>query len=217
MQLKDYYKILRVHPTASETVIKKAFRQLALQFHPDKNPGNLIAEAHFKEIQEAYQVLVDPVQREEYNYKRWYNRSIGKKYTEKALTPTAILDECKKINKYLASVNIFQLDYLSLNHHLHDLLSEEAIALLRQYNDMDANKNIVSELLASAHTLPLIYAEPFAEKLKVVAGVDEGLKEMIRLFLQNHRRRYWWKKHQLIIITAITLLLCLGIFWATRQ
>jgi molecular chaperone DnaJ len=217
MQLKDYYKILRVHPTASETVIKKAFRQLALQFHPDKNPGNLIAEAHFKEIQEAYQVLIDPVQREEYNYKRWYNRSIGKKYTEKALTPTAILTECKKINKYLASVNIFQLDYLSLNHHIHDLLSEEAIALLRQYNDIATNKNIVKELLTSIHNLPLTYAEPIAEKLSVVTGVDEELKEMIQFFLRNHRRYYWWKKYQLAIVAAITLLLCLGIFWITRQ
>lgn len=217
MQLKDYYKILRVHPTNSETVIKKAFRQLALQFHPDKNPGNLIAEAHFKEIQEAYEVLIDPVQREEYNYKRWYNRSIGKKYTAKALTPTAILDECKKINNYLASVNIFQLDYLSLNHHIHDLLSEETIALLRQYNDISANKNIVRELLTSAHRLPLVYAEPIAEKLNTVTGVDEGLKETIRLFLRNHRRSSWWKKYQLVIVAAITLLLCLGIFWITRQ
>jgi molecular chaperone DnaJ len=217
MQLKDYYKILRVHPTASATTIKKAFRQLALQFHPDRNPGNLIAEAHFKEIQEAYQVLINPSQREEYNYKRWYNRSIGKKYTEKAITPTALLAECTKINNYLASVNIFQLDYLSLSHHIHNLLSEDAIALLQQYNDIATNKNIVKELLKSIDTLPLTYAEPIAEKLSSVTGLDEALKEAIKIFLQNHRRRYWWKKYQLVIVAAITLLLCLGIFWITRQ
>jgi molecular chaperone DnaJ len=217
MQLKDYYKILRVQPTASEAGIKKSFRQLALQFHPDKNPGNLIAEAHFKEIQEAYQVLIDPAQREEYNYKRWYNRSIGKKYAEKAITPAAILDECKKINNYLASVNIFQLDYLSLNHHIQDLLSGEAIILLQQHNDMPANRNIVKELLKSAQSLPLIHAEAVIEKLRTVPGVNEEVNESIHLFLQQHRRHAWWKKYQFAIVAAITLLLCLGIFWLSRQ
>ncbi|MFU8855378.1 MAG: molecular chaperone DnaJ [Deferrisomatales bacterium] len=63
----DYYQILGVHRNASDAEIKKAFRQLALRWHPDRNPGNTEAEARFKEAAEAYEVLSDPARRTEYD------------------------------------------------------------------------------------------------------------------------------------------------------
>lgn len=57
---KDYYKILGVEKTATETEIKKAYRKLAIIHHPDKNPGDKTAEARFKDISEAYETLSDP-------------------------------------------------------------------------------------------------------------------------------------------------------------
>jgi molecular chaperone DnaJ len=64
---KDYYAILGVDKNASDEEIKKAFRKLALQYHPDRNPGNKEAEEKFKEINEAYQVLSDPQKRAQYD------------------------------------------------------------------------------------------------------------------------------------------------------
>lgn len=66
-QNKDYYKILGVDKSASEQEIKKKFRKLSLQYHPDKNPGNEEAEEKFKEINEAYQVLSNSKKRQEYD------------------------------------------------------------------------------------------------------------------------------------------------------
>ena len=54
MAHKDYYKILEVTSAATSVEIKKSYRRLALQYHPDKNFGNQLYEAKFKEIQEAY-------------------------------------------------------------------------------------------------------------------------------------------------------------------
>jgi curved DNA-binding protein len=76
MDYKDYYKILGVARDASESEIRKAYRKLALQFHPDKNPGSKQAEERFKEINEAYQVLSDAKKRAHYDrlgdsYSRW--------------------------------------------------------------------------------------------------------------------------------------------------
>lgn len=56
---KDYYAILGVAQDADATAIKKAYRKLAVKYHPDKNPGDSEAEVKFKEITEAYEVLSD--------------------------------------------------------------------------------------------------------------------------------------------------------------
>jgi molecular chaperone DnaJ len=64
---KDYYKILEVDRNASEEEIKKAYRRLALKYHPDRNPGNKEAEEKFKEINEAYACLSDPEKRAHYD------------------------------------------------------------------------------------------------------------------------------------------------------
>src|SRR5438105_11330188 len=64
---RDYYEVLGVSRGATDEEIKKAFRKLAHQHHPDKNPGNRKAEERFKELAEAYQVLCDPERRTMYN------------------------------------------------------------------------------------------------------------------------------------------------------
>lgn len=67
MAQHDYYEILGLKKGATEEEIKKAYRKLAIKYHPDKNPGNAEAEEKFKEINEAYAVLSDPQKRAQYD------------------------------------------------------------------------------------------------------------------------------------------------------
>src|ERR1051325_8079980 len=65
--VKDLYGTLGVSKTASQEEIKKAYRKLARQHHPDANPGDAAAEERFKEVQQAYDVLSDPEKRKQYD------------------------------------------------------------------------------------------------------------------------------------------------------
>ena len=67
---KDFYKVLGVSKGVSEAELKKVYRKLSRQYHPDTNPGDAKAEAKFKEISEAYSVLSDKDQRAEYDQMR---------------------------------------------------------------------------------------------------------------------------------------------------
>jgi molecular chaperone DnaJ len=66
-QKRDYYELLGVHRSADEKSLKAAYRKLAMQYHPDRNPGNAEAELRFKEVTEAYEVLRDPQRRAAYD------------------------------------------------------------------------------------------------------------------------------------------------------
>ena len=76
----DYYKILGIDKNADENQIKKAYRKLAIKYHPDKNQGNKAAEDKFKTINEAYNILSDKEKRSEYNQfgKGYGNMSHGR-------------------------------------------------------------------------------------------------------------------------------------------
>ena len=65
---RDYYEVLGVNKDASEDEIKKAYRKLAMKYHPDRNPDNPKAEDHFKEAKEAYEILTDPNKRAAYDH-----------------------------------------------------------------------------------------------------------------------------------------------------
>ena len=67
MSKRDYYEVLGVTRNSGETEIKKAYRQMALKYHPDKNPGDKAAEDKFKEAAEAYEVLSNPDKKNRYD------------------------------------------------------------------------------------------------------------------------------------------------------
>ena len=216
MQLKDYYKTLRVQPTATQPQIKKSFRQLALLYHPDKNPDNAVAEATFKEIQEAYETLIDPGKREEYNYKRWYNRSIKGVFVNEPLSPSAILYECVRLYNYMNTVNAWQVDFDGLSHHIRQLLNDKNMAILRQFNDENINGRVIEALLQPASVLPFQYIEPVADLLLQVAGNNAAQRGRVQNFVSRQKQKKSWQKYGAVLVVAVTILLCWIIYVISR-
>ena len=90
VEKRDYYEILGVQKSTDAAEIKKAYRKLAMQCHPDHHPGDHTAEARFKELAEAYQVLSDPQKRELYDqYGHAGPRSAGRPAAEKLFASDA--------------------------------------------------------------------------------------------------------------------------------
>jgi molecular chaperone DnaJ len=208
MHLKDYYKLLEVTPVASEQEIKTAFRRLALKYHPDKNEGNAFATVHFREIQEAYEILSNKLQREEYNYKRWYSRSLGKSFQPAFNTPSIILSECRRLAGYVAGTNIFQVDFDGLSYHIRQLLSDGNIAILQQYNQRPLNQQVVQYIMDASKSLPFVYISPIKDLLLRIAENDNSMTRNILLFSKQREQADSWNKYRFLAVTFATLVLC---------
>ena len=103
--IKDHYKTLGIAPNASLQDIKKAYRQLALKYHPDKNPGNQYAETHFREIHEAYDILSDTNKRKIYDEERWLAGMGNRARDTQVITPGWIYDESRKLSRHMATLD----------------------------------------------------------------------------------------------------------------
>ena len=90
---EDYYDILGVSKTASDSEIKKAYRKKAIQYHPDKNPGDSEAELNFKKAAEAYEVLGNPDKKARYD-----------QYGHQAFEGSQVLAQRHEYGRYFQSV-----------------------------------------------------------------------------------------------------------------
>jgi len=102
VQLKDYYTILELSPSASLDEIKKAYRRLALIHHPDKKGNDPYAAAQFSEIKEAYETLTHPAKKDLYLQQRWYAQSIGQRKKQEIITPVSVLKQLIELERYTA-------------------------------------------------------------------------------------------------------------------
>lgn len=207
-QIKDYYKILELPTSASLQEIKRAFRRLAQQYHPDKNNNSSMAAAHFREIQEAYKVLSNPKKREAYHYQRWYVRSTGKPFASAPLTPARILQECRLLQQYVASMNMFHVRFDAVSLHIRELLTENAIGILHEHNDKAVNHEIIQSVLKAAQPLPQKFFMPIADLLLQLAGDDATAQAGIEQALLHKKQRHAWDKYKWVLMLVITALMC---------
>ncbi|MCF8451217.1 MAG: DnaJ domain-containing protein [Taibaiella sp.] len=213
MQLKDYYKILGVKPLAVLPEIKKAYRALAIKYHPDKNPDNALGEAQFKEINEAYSVLSNTRKRAAYDDERWLSgMGNNTKYNE-AITPAWLLKVCVELNTSLAKMDTHRMSQGTLQTYLLMILADAHLEVLLEENDKKINEAIINELIRATEKLELRYLDEVLSGLNTIAGNDTAIRQTIdsyatERYLQDRRDRYFP-----YIVIAVTLALCVFMYF----
>ncbi len=214
MDVKDYYRILVIEPSASIQEIKQAYRRLAKTFHPDKNPGDAYAAAQFADIKEAYEVLTNPAKKEFYLQQRWYNQSIGKRKTKQAVTPQIVLQQALELDRYISTLDVFRMDKEGLKDFIVNLLPDDTIAKLHSFQEPDIIHQIIALLLRAARPLPHMYIRDVSSRLYLLAGDDAIAKEAVTRFITKETKQYNRERFSLLAIFIITLLICLLIWLA---
>jgi molecular chaperone DnaJ len=216
MRIKDYYKILAVPADASQPDIKKAYRRLALLYHPDKNAGNPAASSYFRELTEAYEVLSDEVSRENYNYRRWNHRVSRKKYTAPAHSPKDILAECIVLKEQVSGMDIFRMNPEALAFQVQETLSLPNMEILQQFNEIDITRKVIRELLYVTDPLDFRYLKNIGEKLRLLSDKDPESYALVNKTMTHKRRKEKWEQYKLPFMAAIALLLSWLIYWFGR-
>jgi molecular chaperone DnaJ len=212
LQLKDYYIILEVPPSASLDEIKKAYRRLALVYHPDKNNNDAYASGRFAEIKEAYETLSNTNLKDQYLQQRWYARSMGKRSAQGPVTPESILKQLLELDKYVRLLDVHRMDQEGLHHYLEELLSEETIQQLNNFNQPEINKEIILITLNTTHPLAYKLIPGITTRLKKLQIKDDKIHEKIDRFVQARKTSDFWEKRKIWLILIFVVIICSIIF-----
>jgi len=208
---KDYYRLLRVHPQASMSEIKKAYRQLALQFHPDKNPGDIaFSQALFAEINEAYRVLSNIVSRKNYDAANYNNSSflLFRNFDEwKAQIDT--------IRKYVMSADPFRLQRDELYYIMETILDKPYTFWIQEQEAIHDRPCILSQLLDISKHLTHKQLTEINYRLQMIFQ-QPGEVMRINNHLAETKRAAVWQRFSWIFAIFLTILFCFIIIIFTR-
>jgi curved DNA-binding protein CbpA len=211
--MKDYYKILGVKPSATLPEIKKAYRSLAFKYHPDKNPDSLLAEAHFKELQEAYATLSVKARREHYDDERWLNGMGGRTKYEEAVTPGWLATICTQLNASLAVMDTHRISQRALQAYILLILDDSNLGVLERYRDRQANGTIVTELLKALDKLEVRYLHEIIQKMLLLAKGNNDLLLAIYHYEREKTRQTRFDNLLPFVVLIVTLLLCVFMYF----
>ncbi|HPM29890.1 MAG TPA: DnaJ domain-containing protein [Chryseolinea sp.] len=195
---KDYYQIFGLPSNCTDEEIKKTYRKLAIKFHPDKNSNDKYFEERFKELQEAYEVLSDPVKRKNYNLKT--NRTTsqqppsnkGSKKEEsrnEGTTPDSIAADVEDAYRKIKWSEPDQVNHIQLIKYIDSILNENVVAQLLRIGDIGSNERIVDSMTDMFKFLSKQEIGKYVIPLVRLAGTNNELISKIHKIEKAERRK----------------------------
>jgi hypothetical protein len=201
MAQKDYYQILNVHPTCTMLEIKKAYRKLALEFHPDTNYNNPFFEEKFREIKIAYEILSNAESR-----KKYHNNVYFENYIKEVTNINDILLKVTQLKNYVSNSNADKIDQILLLNYLLDLLSYSNIVIIQNSKNESINNKIFEAIILSTKILPYSL---FISVSVILEKIFSAKISTIELILKQKKRNEWWNKYTILFAVITALLFCL--------
>lgn len=207
--LKDYYSILELPVTATITEIKKAYRKLVMQYHPDKTGADAYSTAHFNEIKEAYEVLTNPAAKEQYLQERWLKKAAGTWMPDEPVTPVLILKKALELNKSISLLDVHRMDVAVVAQWILQLIPNQTIERLKTFQDAVVNATIITILLQSCAVLPAAQTIEVANQLRHLAGDDKNEHSKIDRVLLQKKKEEQWERLKILFVIAVVALICI--------
>lgn len=198
----NYYQILGVPTNAQSETIKKRFRILAFKHHPDRNDGNLASLKKFKQIKTAYDVLIDPQKRMQYDYSI-ANYKLMSSNNEEA----SLLNKSSDLLQYVAVLSKGSVDRAGLLLYVQYLLDEQQLNVFKEIKN---EKQYVENIVRVFHVLPYSYLNVLKSKLTYINCKNKYVLLILDEFLINERKRY--HKRTLFISTWVLLSVLIVVF-----
>ncbi|MET0636844.1 MAG: J domain-containing protein [Chitinophagaceae bacterium] len=215
MELKDYYQILELPPSATPEEIKRSYRRMAQVYHPDKSADDPYAAAQFAVVKEAYEVLTDPTRRNLYLQERWLAKSSGKIKPVQALNPVTFLKQMLEKERTLSRLDNHRVDRHGLMDELMLLFSGEVIVMLNQFGDRAINSEIVRLAILSAQRLSYQNQQLFFRHLEKI-GLEENQLRYLRQNLRQSIISQRWDRAKIWLLLLAVTAICILIFMVGR-
>jgi len=207
---KDYYAILGVTPLAGPDEIRRSYRRMAKQCHPDRHGSDASAGLRFQEVKEAYETLTDPVRKEAWLQQRWRLRSMGLATDRRPATlPADLLKASIALEQETALQDPHRADADALLRRIRALLTADALDLLRQEADPVIRQGVCRRLLRCGRHFGPDTAAALLRLLEPVTRTDAALAAEADKLLRHSRHRQVLERVRLPLLLLATLLACL--------
>jgi len=206
MSQDDFYAILHVAPDASNMEIKKAYRKLAIQFHPDKHPNSSISTEQFRLVTEAYKTLSNPSKRIVYHQKKYP----GYFYNKNDKNTQEILTELRQLNLFIKAEGQNCIDYNMIERKVTQLLNNQNLHQVKSEKDGDLRKRIIQELLECCNYLEFPMIVIIINPLKNIAASGDAV--LIDNYLNLKKKWYIWDQYKIVAALIIAATICLFIY-----
>ncbi len=213
MSIKNYYAILEVPHAATAEQIRNSFRKLAKKYHPDVAPDNPFADAHFREIQEAYETLSDPDQRAKYDEELWLRGLTNRSRHAVAITPEWLLGEAAKLRRHMGTIDSYRMNHHALKDYVESLLSDEHLSVLRDAPEQ--RRELLESLFLSIAKLRLPYLMLLERRLRLLVDDQPEAGLSIAAFVRLRQQEADWNRRRPWIVIGFALLICL-VIWLAR-
>lgn len=205
----NYYQVLNVGSNATVEEIKKAYRKLALQYHPDVSGDDLAASAKFQLVKTAYDVLSNSKARQAYHYKHFYTNY----KSPPIISANGIAMKAEELAKFAAVLDPYRLDYEGLFNQIYQLINANNLEMLLQSKDKPLIKSVILNLTNCAQLLPFDKLFTVHQTLLSLADKDVEMIDYTNKKSVLKRRLHYWDEYKFLLALAITLVLCVVFFF----